>query len=570
MPQGQPTVPIEALRIDAFSGGINTSSPANEIADNEAVEIVNMEYDDADNLTTRNGVVENSADVGLWDVDLWDAAAWDVSSIALYTKRITSILDFINESGFVGILYTTGTSLFSRTLTGTITNLTSTLVLPDDVRWYWKILNGIAIGVNGLTAGDNPVKVVGPAPGTATLLAGAPKGNFIEVWNDRVWIAKSDLPNQIQVSNLGDPLTWDTDAGANPSHGAIFDIDKNDGDEITGLYATKERLFIFKKRSIFVAFPERQDLPATDLRGLKIDTYAKNIGCLAGTTIKAVFDDVLFLSEGGIASLAAAQVVADFESAIISTKVKDIASIPKNIPHEDVFAFTVGDRNQYWLVLESQASPNGEHLAYVLDYRQIKRGVIRWVLFEGLVAGTAMEVYDHDVDQLIYLIGCHRQGTTDHFIGQYVPKAPIKTFTDAGLSYRKSITTKAYDFTLPDIRKFFLEWFISLSVESNDVAIAVSYFYDELSVASGMYSFSLQGSFGGTLWDVAMFDVDLYDNVVAGLNNKLIRRSFLLNSSGRKALSAQFNVFNNQVDQGYKIKNFGIKAGKLSEPRKTD
>lgn len=568
MATGQDINPIRPFRISTFSGGINTSAPATEIADNEAVEIVNMEFDDGDNLVVRNGVFASAGIAGLWDSGLWDINTWDTNSALTYNKRITSILDFENESGFVGILYTTGTKLFSRTLGGTITDLTGLLVLPDDVRWYWKILNGVAIGVNGLPSGDNPIKVTGTAPGTAALLTGAPKGNFIEVWNSRVWIAKADFPNQLQASNIGDPLTWDTDAGANPSHGAIFDIDKNDGDEITGLYATKERLFVFKRRSIHILFAKDQSVPATNLGNIKVDKYANNIGCIAATTIRATFDDVLFLSYGGIASLSAAQVVADFKSAIISTKVRDIANIPKSIPAEDVFAFTVGDMNQYWLSVSHNASITGKNLAYVLDYRLLPQGIIRWFIVDGLVAGTAMEVLDHDVNQLIYLIGCHADGTTNFFIGTYTPKAEVRIFNDNGLAYRKEIRTKAYDFDMPDIRKLFLEWFLGLKLNTINADLSVSYFLDQSLSNSGNYTFSFTGVFGGTFWDVGFFDVDLYDNLTQGLNQNLIRKGILLNENGRKGVSLQFDILNNTKDQGYEINNFGIKYIELSE-RKT-
>lgn len=558
------SVPIEALRIDAFSGGINTSAPANEIADNEVVSILNMEFDESDNLVVRNGVVASVGLEGIWDQSIWDQGTWDASASFLYTKRITSILDFENESGFVGILYTTGVKLFSRTLGGTITDLTGVLNLPDNVRWYWRILNGVAVGVNGMSTGHNPIKVVGPAPGTASHLSAAPKGNFIEVWNDRMWIARADFPNQIQASNIGDAELWDTDAGANPAHGAIFEIDRNEGDEITGLYSTKERLFIFKKKSIYVAFPENPALPATDLRNIKIEKYAANIGCIAASTIQAVFDDVLFLSNGGIASLSAAQVVADFQSAIISSKIKDISAIRKDVAAEDVFAFTVVDKHQYWLSVAAVASPTNQNIVYVLDYRQVKNGIIRWVTFDTLAFGTAMEVFDHGTDQLIYLLGC-QGGANIFFIGTYTPRALVKVFNDSGVSYRKSVLTKAYDFDTPDIRKLLKEWFLGLSLDTASLSLSVSYLYNEDTAAAGVYSLSLSGVFGGTFYDVANWDVGLFDNLTQGLNNDLIRRSFLYNDKGRKALSVQFNILNNQVDQGFKIKSFGIKYGRLSE-----
>lgn len=550
--------------IDSFSGGINSSVPAHEIADNEAVEILNMEFDDAGNLSVRKGVNSEMAS-SLWDVDLWDSSYW-TSTGTTYSKRITSILDYINDSGFVGIIYTTGTKVFSRTLDGSsITDITGVFVLPDDVRWYWRILNGIAIGVNGITTTNNPMKVSGAAPGTLAVLGGSPpKAKFIEVWNSRVWVVKADQPNQIQASDLGDPESWNVDGQANPSHGAVFEINKNDGDQITGLYATKERLFVFKRNSIHVVFPENPNLPKTDIRNIAINVYTDKLGCLSQTSIQQVFDDLIFLTDGGIASLSASQIVADFESALISRKLKNVGYIAKNIADEDVCSFILKDRSQYWLCVARVSSPEGKNITYVLDYRELKNGVIRWVLFDKLAFGTSIEVYDHDVADLVYLLGCNNESDNTFFIGKYTPKTLSNVYVDGLLAYSKVILTKSYNLDKFNVRKFFHEWSVGLISITTDITLSVHYFFDDRSDTAGTYSFVISSSAGGALFDSAIFDTSAFDQLPQTLS-KLIRRKFLQNDSGKKALLVQFKFLNGNLNEGYSINNFSFEYSELSK-----
>jgi hypothetical protein len=565
MPAQQTQVKLETMRIAGFPGGMNTSVPATQIEDGEAVRIRNFEYDEGDNLVTRNGVIGTQGIIGVWDETDWDASLWDSLGVT-YSSPILSILDFEGATAFVGILFTVGTLLKSRTLNGAETNLTGALNLPDSVRWHWRIFNGVAVGVNGLTSGDNPIQVVAPAPGTASKLSTAPPGKFIEVWMNRLWIARSDQPNQIQCSDVGSHSNWNTDAGANPAHGSQWDLDKDDGDVITALYATKQRLFVFKENSIYVG-EENPDHPS-DVRFVTFTKYSSKVGCVACGTIQPVLDDVLFLSKYGVASLSAAQVVADFESALVSLKVADIQKIKQDLTQEDVCSIIIADRSQYWLCVNRNASATSEHITYVLDYRQLKKGIVRWVENDGLAFGTSLEIYDHGVNDVVYLIGCHDTVNDVYFIGKYIPKATNKTFIDSSLSIRKILTTKAYSFGSEDIRKYLSKWFTKLLLFTESLSLSISYYLDESPDATGTYSFNFDADIGGFLFDdpLTLFDdVAVFDEGGETVV-KRIRKSFLYGEDKpRKAVTVQFTFLSDQVNQGFGIQGFSIKYQFLSE-----
>lgn len=541
---GTQTTPIKKIAIDAFLGGVNTSAGSTEIADNEAVEIVNFEYDDLNNLVTRNGVTK-SGDV--------------------YSSKLTSGYSFSTDSGFVGILYTQGTKLFSRPLVlGSITDLTGALTLPNGARWYWEQLNNVAVGVNGATGGGNPIQVVGGAPGTASHLAAAPDGRYIAEWNSRLFIVHAANPNRVQCSDLGTATVWNTDGLVNPSHGIIYDVKPGDNDVITGLYSTKERLFIFKNRKIYVT--RSTALPNTDPSTWETVEYSKAIGCIAQSTIREAFDDVLFLTgEGTVASLAAVEITSDFAMTSTSKKVSQISQIKKTVTDLNVFAYTFNDVSQYWLCVEAAFSPFGINTTFVLDYDKVQQGIVRWVYFDGYAFGTFIEQYNVGTDQTTYIIGVDDPNNSDFFIGLYTPNAIIKSFADGTFAIRQRILTKSYDFELEDVRKGLINWFLLVLMLSDLLSLTINYNIDE-GEAIGPNSFGLTRSLGGG----GLYGTGLYGTAVYGLSvplaTKRIQRAALL-SVTRKFATIQFAIECNIINQGFIINNFGVRASVLHTKR---
>lgn len=538
MNRGTEKIPIDTLRVDAFSGGMNTSGSPRDIASNECSLIENLEFDDLDNLVTRNGI------------------SFAHNSIGGLTG---SIFSFNAESGFVGILNSVGTNLFSSTIDGVQTNITGALVLPNNVRWYWKSLNNVAVGVNGSTGAGNPIQVVGPAPGTASHLAAAPDGKLIEEWGKRLWIVHVANPNRIQCSNLGTAITWGTSGLTNPIEGIIIDITPGDGDVITALFAFKERLFIFKRKRIYVI--RITAIPETDPSNWEVAEYSKILGCINQSTVREVFDDVVFLSEGGLASLAAAELAADFSSTIISNKISEIQRIRKDASEFSICAFVFADRSQYWLFVDATASPTGRQILWVMDYKQIRKGP-RWTIFTFSGSSfqtplTAIEQHSVGQNQVVYLLAITTglSGTSSTVL-IYKPNVPVnqREFTDrlgtTSINFRpiiQKLETKAFDFDLDNIRKLFQEWYLRFSVISNKAHFKISYEMDD------------------PLSPVVNYIFDAY-----GLNfniENIIRQSFK-HDVQRKSISCRFIMtIGEDLDQGVSIKNFGIQYAVLSERR---
>ena len=152
----------------------------------------------------------------------------------------------------------------------------------------WRNWQGYAIGAthgaDGNPTAVYPIKFGGT---TASVLTNAPRAKYLEVWNERLWIVSAEDPNVIYGSGLGNPEAWTVD-GADDA--VIIDVGKNDGDKITGIYAFRGQLFIFKRTKIYTIKALDGTIP-TDVGNLYVDLYTANIGCISQYTIQAILEE---------------------------------------------------------------------------------------------------------------------------------------------------------------------------------------------------------------------------------------------------------------------------------------
>src|SRR5262247_3952894 len=422
-------VGLQALRVRDWRLGINTAVPPTEIDDSEAQDLLNFEFDDNGNLSTRRGVTQLSADT--------------------FSNRITSLHYFTIDTGEIGILLTEGTTLRIIETNGTgLTTLSGALTLPSNVFWQWVTVNGLAIGVNGATSGTNPVKVDGTS--TAAALGGSPpRAKYITVWNSRVWVAHASNLSRVQGSALGNPEDWTT-TGASGT--VTIDVDTNDGDKITGLFSTRDALYIFKRRSIhrLVAFAD----PNTDANNIRREVVTKDVGCVSAYSIQQIPNDVVFLSDQGIASLALVQTAEDFRTAFYSRNIKELTTFAKTtLEIPSLFCDTGA---QYWISLPSTVTSNGQKQVFVLDYLRIDEGIVRWTRFDGMVAGTAYTSFP-GASGKVYVIGALNSGGSNYQLFTYVPRATSAAFSDQGSAYTKAMTMKSFNGDAQLLKKAWVE-----------------------------------------------------------------------------------------------------------------
>jgi hypothetical protein len=535
---------LPPLLVPGWGRGIVTSFPATEIPDDAAQDILNMEFDDSDNLSCRNGLTQLFS--------------------TTFANRITSLYYFTSGAGEIGILYTTAAQLRIVETNGTgDTNLTGALTLPNNTFWQWITYKDIAIGVNKASSGDNPVKVSTGA--VAAALGGSPpKGKYIALWENRVWIVSATEPNQLWGSKLGDPENWTTGVGAGDA--ITLDVELDDGDTISGLFATRDALYIKKTKRIYKIVKIDQNKSITDQTNLKVAIHSQTIGCVSPYSIQPILDDVIYLSEQGLASLKLSEVTEDFRTALYSRNVAEIAKINKIT--DEIPSLLLPNVNQYWLSIPAAISTRQIDEVYVLDFLNIQRGIdaARWTRFSGLAAFTAATSFIGGTGRM-YVIGAKNAGGT-YQIYTYRPKTSGGTFSDNGVAYSKLLRTKAYVANLPLIRKHWRKWGFAFDLETNSAQVSIKYFLDSNITKGGSYAFTLNASTLGALWDQAIWDVDSWDTAVEGPVD--IVRKLLTNSSGQRSQSITFEVSNSQNGEGYTIKDFLLIYSMLSELKVTE
>ena len=517
---------LQPLRVPDFKLGINTAIPPTEIQDNEVQDLLNFEFDDSGNISTRRGVTQLSADT--------------------FANRITSLHYFTIDAGEIGILLTTGTTLQIIETNGTgLTNLTGALTFPSNTFWQWVTFGGLAVGVNGATSGTNPVKV--DSTSTAAALGGTPpRGKYIAVWNSRVWMASASAFSRVHGSALGNPEDWTT-TGA--SGKVDIDIDTNDGDPITGLFSTRDALYIFKRKSIhrLVAFAD----PNTDANNIRREVVTKDIGCAGPYSIQQIPNDVVFLSDQGIASLSLVQTAEDFKTAFYSRNIKELTTFAKSTLEIPSLLCDTGA--QYWISLPSSVTSNGQKQVFVLDYARIDQGVVRWARFDGMVAGTAYTSF-LGASGKVYVIGALNSGGSNYQLFTYQPRAPLAAFSDQGSAYTKAIALKSYNGDAQLLRKYWHEWGFGFNLLSATAGITVAYYYDQNINRGDTYSFGLTGVTTGALWAGGLWGAGLWGSTFAGQND--IVRELKSNSFGRESQDITFNVSNAGVGEGFTIQDF--------------
>jgi len=533
----------------SFAGGINTSSAYDRLAEDECIDIKNMRFGEDDSLVARRGTYMQI----------------DKIAAANITDRITSVYQAQFSDGTTRDIFTLGgaSPKIYEDVAGVATDRTGALTLPTNSEfWQWKTYNDIAIGVNrGTGANTNPVKIVTGAGNAAALAGSPPKAKYIEVWANRVWLtgATAATRNTLYGSFLGNAEDWTTGSGTASGTVAI-DIDINDGDFISGIVAFRERLFIFKRTKIYTVQAIGGGFP-TDATALSVEIYTSSVGCASAYSIQPVLDDVLFLSDHGVTSLVSAQVVGDFNSALLSRKIKELRDLilPRNKDIE-ISAFVVPQHSQYWLFRDDISKGT----MYVLDYRRIQERIIRWTTYTGLLGAMDVACVERNTTTTarirIRLAGNSSGGSGIFGVYSYelVPDnlAVFVTWNDRvnGVAatvtgVTKSIQTRLIDCGLPFVRKEFQRFFIDLIAIRNQFidasTVTVIYQLDNDNTRNGTWNFTIPDP-NATFVGYTPFS-QLKQNV-----------KFKFNSAGSRANNVDFLITCSGTNQAFGIKGFTI------------
>lgn len=262
----------------SFLGGLNSTSGALGLQNNESSDLRNIDFDKFGSILKRNGytalndtaITGEKASDGLWWYE--------------YDKAGTTTRHLINVTN--GKLYK------MDDLDGTWDDVTGGLTITAASHCdFANFLNEVYI-----TNGTNvPFMWDGGATGAAmTVPTGLTKAKYVVEFNNYLFLANclvsgTSHKSRIYWSGIKDTTAWDA--------ADFIEVAKNDGQEITGIKVLSDRLVIFKTRSIYnVFFTGDADIPFILPGGGKSNS---SVGCVAPWSIQEVSNGLVFFSSDG-------------------------------------------------------------------------------------------------------------------------------------------------------------------------------------------------------------------------------------------------------------------------------
>lgn len=277
------------------------------------------------------------------------------------------------------------------------------------------------------------------------------KGRYLITANDVGYIAGVDGARSVLYYSASAPADMQI-------FGNALDIEEDNGQIITGLANLGPIVLVFKESSIYdvnIATPERNQI---DYSG----------GAQSHRSIVRVENDVLFLSDNGLTSLAQREgTTGSLRATPIS---KDLQPLIDFLRNKDISAGEYWPRlNQYYLAVDSSNSGQNDT---VLVYNVLNNAFTRYV---GINANDFAIYQDSaSVESMLY---------ASAYGGRVVQ---METgFDDNGVSISSEVGTKKYDFDEPSLTKEYREVdVIGFISESAELEFTVEVDDEEVSTAT--------------------------------------------------------------------------------------
>lgn len=419
--------------------GLNTQDAPVDIDKGFALQAVNCVIDKSGRVASRKG---------------WAKA--NTSNVNLGTNTIQCIGEVIQADGTATTVAAGGGYLFKLSGT-TLTTLTygggGAAPTISANRWQFCQLNGVGIFWQ---RGYDPL-IYDPAVSTTTFRRLNEKsGSSGTVYKcntatsafGRIWAADTSTDKQTVVwSDLLTPHIW---TGGTSGTLDLRNVWPLGGDEVVGLSAHNNFLYIFGRRQILI-YSGAED-PAT----MKISDTIVGIGCIARDTIKQIGEDIWFLSDTGVRSLQRTIQEKSAPFRYISKNVHDdIQSFVDNETVEDIFAGYSAVNSFYLLHFP------GVDQTFCFDTRQIMQdGSARATTWLNIAPECFCEVKNRT-----FYIG--KSG----YIGEYTG------YLDDTVEYRMAYYTTWIDFGDP-IRTSILKRIILNIIGGNNQTVVFKWAYD--------------------------------------------------------------------------------------------
>jgi len=294
-----------------FSGGLNLRDKADAVGDQQAIDLLNVEFTPRGAIHQRDGYIDLIVDG------------------SQYANRVDSLTAFDTVSGYHQLVAGCGTRLEALTTTGAIiASVTGLTGGPWQFCRYGDLTHEYLYASNGTDAPRRWDGAAWTAP-TATVDGTAgrtmPKAGVFCATAQQAGASSSSnaagrlvatafgtnktagpngaetTPSRVYMSNPGRPEVWETDGDltVSPVRGKnYFDLTPGDGEAIIAAISWRELTFIFKQTKFFVLWGESAFDDGTPV--FHVREVVNNIGLGAAHAVCTGRDGVYFMSPHGI------------------------------------------------------------------------------------------------------------------------------------------------------------------------------------------------------------------------------------------------------------------------------
>ena len=487
--------------------GLNNLGSPNLIDDKEWADLQNIEFDEGGVARKRMGyttfATSLTAPRGLGN---------------LKTETVSHVCT-IDDTAFK---YTTGSSW---TTVGTVSFTAGLDVAYTQAKGKLFIWNR----TNGGTYWDGAALA---RPGTM------PKGGFSIYYSSfHIVAGVPGQVNRIYISTLSDITDFTNAAttlmdstevpGATVFAGTganYIDIQREDGDEITGLGVFQDVVIIYKKYATYQMTLDATGAPT-------VVPITKAAGCVAPNTVQAVENDLFSLSMQGVRSLGnEANFFSAIRTNILTKKIDRLIQGMK--PSDYDKAVAIFFKNSYLLSIPNSSGV----LDTVIVYNKLFQCWTKWTDLD--IAAFCKIVDTDNNERLLFL----KEGGTQVY--EFTPDI----YNDNGAAINAYMVSKVFDFKNPDITKYFVDLGLMFRTISGEMTLTV---YTEGDVlfggAVGLAGNTVNDGMGYSMLGYAMFGTAGGDDSGISTYADIVKRIAINTNS----TTIRFKIENARVNENF-------------------
>lgn len=480
--------------VDKFDGGLNTFMSKAKIADNESPSLRNIEFVENGIPAKRRGTTlfggeEGDSTVGIGSLKTsgGDSYFLRVVGDALLSKN-GDIWDEIEDEVFTegmlanfvqardAVYIHNGVDNMQKFDGSALTEPTTGVVAEFGIYYNGRHIvsgnpsNPTRVYLSSSKSSENFTGKTGTSTGSNTSTTLKDTGQSWDTdefagLNIVVTAGTGAGQHRIISTNTSDTLTvseaWtatpDTTSEYSIEGGDTIDINKDDGQAVSGLIQFEEKIIIFKERSIWQMTFDEIGFPVVQM-------ITGSYGCVSHRSIAIVENDIFYLSHDGVRSLGyVVNIAGVIRTNLVSIKIDSETSNVNSLQYKRAAGVYFEPERAYILSFPQGASEtNNRMVVFQAAYNL-------WTLWTGLSANCFLKYIDEDTGQMGLFFGAEDSG--------YVHRMFSEERTDGGsTAIDAEFLTKQFDLNAFNLRKRFA--FVDIQFRALQGTVKIEVFLD--------------------------------------------------------------------------------------------